>query len=226
MGKLIAIDGLDGSGKQTQWEKLADYLKSKGLRVRLLDFPVYESESSALVRLYLSGGLGSSPDDTNAYAASMFFAADRYISFVQDWRADHLAPDTVLLANRYTTANAIHQLSKLPRESWKDFLSWLTDFEFSKLGLPYPDLVLFLKLAPEISSRLIARRSAETGRKMDIHELDRGFLERSYEAGQYAADALGWVTVNCANSANDTIRTREDIFAEIKDHVARLLGIC
>lgn len=214
MGKFIAIDGLDGSGKHTQSELLVDYLHSRGMRVRKLDFPVYDSVSSVFVRMYLDGKFGASPDDTNAYAASMFFASDRYVSYVADWRDDYLDPDVVLVADRYTTANAIHQLSKLPRSEWDGFIRWLCDFEFVKLALPTPDIVIFLELPAEVSVRMTSRRSAETGRSLDIHELDPRFMERSHSAGVYASDMLGWSTVHCADG--DSMRSREDIFAEVK----------
>lgn len=225
MGYFIAIDGLDGSGKKTQSDLLCEYLKSRGLRVRTLDFPVYESDSSFFVKMYLNGELGSDPKETNAYAASMFFAADRYISFRKDWSADYLDPNTVIVANRYTTANAIHQLSKLPREEWDGFLNWLWDLEFSKLGLPAPDLVLFLELPPEISISMVNHRSEETGRKKDIHELDRDHMKKSYEAGRYASDSLCWERILCADKTGCGMRTREDIFLDITSVVNGKLGL-
>ncbi len=221
MGRLIAIDGLDGSGKHTQFSLIADALEARGVRVKRLEFPVYDSEGSALVRLYLGGGLGSSPDDTNAYAASIFFAADRYVSFVTDWRDDARDPDTLLLADRYATANAIHQLSKLPRDEWDGFLAWQAELEYGKLTLPSPDLVLFLEVPPEVSYEMAKSRSAETGRRRDIHELDRDYISRSHEAGVYAAEKLGWATVHCAPGG--VMRTREDIFAECMARVDALL---
>ena len=133
MGKFIAIDGLDGSGKGTQSEKLVAQLLKDGKKVKILSFPMYESESSTFVKMYLDGKLGDKPSDTNAYTASMFFACDRYISYATDWKKDIEDPDTYVVANRYTTANAVHQLSKLPEDEWEEFLKWLWDFEFTKL---------------------------------------------------------------------------------------------
>lgn len=225
MKKFFAIDGLDGSGKHTQYELLADYLTGRGLRVRKLDFPAYSRDSSFFVRMYLEGRLGASPDDTNAYAASMFFAADRYVSFVTDWKKDYLDPEAVLIADRYTTANAIHQLSKLPRSEWDGFLRWLFDFEYDKLSLPSPDTVIFLELPPEISLSMIESRSKDTGRARDIHESDGDFLRRSYEAGKYACGALGWVPVNCADSEGAAMRTRGEIFDDIRKIVDDALGL-
>ena len=219
MGKFIAIDGLDGSGKGTQSELLVKRLESEGKRVRVLSFPVYESDSSTFVRMYLEGKLGSKPSDTNAYAASMFFAADRYVSYKTDWKKDIDDPDTVVVANRYTTANAVHQLSKLPECEWEGFLAWLWDFEFNKLGLPAPDLVLYLELPPKLSLSLVKSRSDTTGQKMDIHELDTAYMDKCYEAALYSCKSLGWKQIKCYNG--DVIRTREDIAEEIyKEAVA------
>lgn len=199
MGKLIVIEGLDGSGKGTQSAILTEYLQKQGKKVRLIDFPRYEDDSSVLVKMYLGGALGASPDDTNAYAASMFFAADRYISYVRDWKKDADDPDTVVIANRYTTANAYHQLAKLPRELWDGFLTWLWDFEFARLGLPAPDTVIGLTMPPAVSRRLVEKRCAEQHIKKDIHEADASYLSRCYDALQYAAGRLGWTLIDCSD---------------------------
>ena len=221
MGKFIAIDGLDGSGKGTQSELLVKRLEAEGKRVRVLSFPVYENDSSIFVRMYLEGKLGDKPSDTNAYAASMFFGADRYVSYVTDWKKDIEDPDTVVVANRYTTANAVHQLSKLPREEWESFLSWLWDFEFGKLGLPEPEIVLYLELPPSLSLSLVKSRSDSTGQKMDIHELDTAYMDKCYDAALYSCKRLGWKQIKCYEG--DVIRTREDIAAEIYKEVAGAL---
>lgn len=221
MGKFIAIDGLDGSGKGTQSELLVKRLEAEGKRVRVLSFPVYENDSSIFVRMYLEGKLGDKPSDTNAYAASMFFGADRYVSYVTDWKKDIDDPDTVVVANRYTTANAVHQLSKLPREEWEGFLSWLWDFEFGKLGLPEPQIVLYLELPPSLSLSLVKSRSNTTGQKMDIHELDTAYMDKCYDAALYSCKRLGWKQIKCYEG--DVIRTREDIAAEIYKEVAGAL---
>ncbi len=220
MGKFIAIDGLDGSGKGTQSEILVQRLKQEGKRVRVLSFPMYENDSSLFVRMYLDGKLGEKPSDTGAYAASMFFGADRYISYVTDWKKDILDPDTYVVANRYTTANAVHQLSKLPEGEWEGFLKWLWDFEFSKLGLPEPDLVLYLELPPRLSLSLVKSRSDSTGQKMDIHEKDTEYMAKCYEAALYSCKKLGWKQIKCYHG--DNIRTREDIAKEIYKEVGTL----
>ena len=214
MGKFIAIDGLDGSGKGTQSEKLVEYLKSQGKRVRVLSFPMYENESSTFVRMYLDGKLGDKPSDTNAYVASMFFASDRYISYVTDWKKDIEDKDTYVIANRYASANAVHQLSKLPEGEWDKFLAWLWDFEFKKLGLPEPDAVIYLELPPRLSLSLVRHRSQETGQKMDIHEKDTAYMEKCYDAALYSCEKLNWNRIKCYDG--EQIRTREDIFEEIK----------
>ena len=209
MGRFIVIDGLDGSGKETQARLLEAELVRRGKKVRVLSFPCYESDSSLFVRMYLNGELGSRPEDTNAYAASMFFSADRYLSYRTDWKKDYDDPETVVIANRYTTANAVHQLSKLPADEWDAFLSWLWDFEFAKIGIPAPDDIIYLEMLPEISMELIRSRSAETGRKIDIHEADKNHLTNSYRAALYASDKLGWKKIRCYDE--NAPKSREEI---------------
>ena len=223
MGSLIVIDGLDGSGKETQSKKLTEYLTGLGIRCRYLTFPDYEAESSALVRLYLSGALGEDPADTGAYAASSFYAMDRYVSYRTKWKKDCEDENTVLIANRYTTANAVHQLSKLPRGEWDAFLSWLWDYEFEKLGLPKPDLVFYLEMLPEISRRLIEGRCQKAGVRRDIHEKDSHHLEDSYAAALYASGRLGWQRIRCYDGAAKEPRSREDIFSEIVSRIPAAL---
>ena len=197
MGKLIAIDGIDGSGKTTQAKILEETLRASGRETMYLSFPAYESESSALVRLYLGGGLGTRPDDVNAYAASSFFAADRYISYVTGWKDFYSDPRSAIIANRYTAANAIHQLSKLPRDEWDRFLDWLCDYEFGKLEIPKPDMTIFFDMHIELALKLIEERAKKTKAEKDIHEMDQLYLRRCCEAGRYAAKYLGWEVVEC-----------------------------
>lgn len=222
MGRLITIDGLDASGKETQSARLCAALRERGYRVRELSFPMYGEKSAVPVELYLGGALGDDPEDTNAYAASTFFSVDRYISYRTDWCRDLADPDTVVVTNRYTTANAVHQLSKLPRERWEDFLAWLWDYEFTKLGLPRPDCILYLEMRPDIARRLLAARSASTGRVQDIHEKSADHLDKSYQAALYASETLGWNKVCCY--ADDEPRPIDDIHRQIMEIVLPYLS--
>lgn len=219
MGQLIVLDGLDGSGKETQTLLLEQALVQSGKKVRVISFPMYESVGATFVKEYLGGRFGDDPEAVNAYAASSFFAMDRFYSYRTDWKKDLDDPDVIVLANRYTSANAVHQLSKLPKEKWDAFLSWLWEYEFTLLGLPRPDRVIYLELKPQISRRLIAMRSAQTGRAQDIHERDPHHLDNSYAAALYASQALGWDRVQCYR--DDEMRSREEIHNEI----CRLMGL-
>ena len=210
--KLIAIEGLDGSGKATQAKLLAKTLAQEGIAVREVSFPDYGSDSSALVKMYLSGQFGSDPQDVNAYAASSFFAVDRFASFKRDWCRDY--ERGIIIADRYTTSNAIHQCSKLPRQQWEPFLEWLFDFEYGKLGIPSPDLVIYLSVDPMVSQQLMTRRYSGDESKKDIHERDRGYLDRSQAAARFCADHLGWKTVECCRDG--AMRSIEDIHREIQ----------
>lgn len=198
MGRFIVIEGLDGSGKTTQGKLLAERLRAEGKKVRELSFPCYGEKSASLVEMYLGGELGESPSDTNGYAASMLYAADRYISYVTDWKKDVEDGECTVLATRYTTANAYHQLSKLDRAEWDSFFEWLYDFEFSKIGLPRPDCVVLLSMNQEISSKNVKDRSNQTGQKIDIHEKDKDYLLRCAEAALYSAEKDGWRVIECA----------------------------
>ena len=211
MEKLIVIDGLDGSGKATQAQLLARTLGGRGLAVREVSFPDYESPSSALVKMYLGGEFGAKPGDVNAYAASSFFAVDRFASFKKDWRRDW--ERGVIIADRYTTSNAIHQCSKLPEAAWPDFLNWLFDYEYRLLGIPAPSRVIYLRVDPAVSQKLLERRYEGHAERKDLHEADRAYLARCQTAADYCADYLGWRTLEC--SAAGEMRPVEDIAAEV-----------
>ena len=209
MGRFIVLDGLDASGKETQTEYLRRALSERGEQVRVLSYPRYGTVGCGGVELYLKGALGEHPEDTGAYAASTLFAVDRYLSYRTEWAGC----DGTVIANRYTTANAVHQLSKLPRDRWEEFLTWLWDFEFVKLGIPAPDRIFYLELTPELSRRLLEERAEKTGREKDIHESDPDYLGRCYEAALFAANRLGWTVIRCYEG--DRILSREQIHRAI-----------
>lgn len=196
-GKLIVIEGLDGSGKSTQWARLAQALEERGVACRSISFPDYEDPSSTLVQMYLSGEFGSAAGDVNAYAASTFYAVDRYAAYVRHWRADHES-GKVILAARYTTSNVLHQMSKLPREQWEDYLAWLENLEYDRMGIPRPDLVLYLDMPDEASQRLLSHRYQGDESKKDLHERDAQYRQDCAAAAAYAADRLGWRVIPCA----------------------------
>ena len=195
-GKLIVIDGLDGSGKTTQSQRVAGVLRAEGTPVRLISFPDYEEESSALVRMYLNGEFSASPSGVNAYAASSFYAVDRYASFKKHWEKDYLSGHTIL-ATRYVSSNAIHQMCKLPESQWDGYLQWLSDFEYGRLGLPRPDRIIFLNMSRAVADRLILSRYHGDEGKKDIHEKDRAYLASCQRTAAYAAQAEGWSVVDC-----------------------------
>lgn len=216
-GKLIVLEGLDGSGKSTQLELLRSRLEGE---VRYVKFPAYESESSALVRMYLGGEFGTKPSDVNAYAASAFYAVDRYASFKTDWGEAYRSGATVV-CDRYTTSNAVHQASKLCGEDRDRYLDWLYDFEFAKLGIPRPDAVVFLDMPIAVSQRLMSGRYNGDEGKKDIHERDTAYLEHCREAALYAAERLGWSVILCSDG--DRVRSREDIANDVFNVVSEIL---
>lgn len=222
-GTAYHFEGLDGSGKGTQTKLTAQRLKEQGRDLRQITFPDYDSESSALVKMYLSGAFGDKPDDVNAYAASSFYAVDRFASYKTDW-GEFYREGGLVLSDRYTTSNAVHQCSKLPPMHWDGFLNWLFDFEYKKFGIPAPDAVIYLAVDPEVSQRLITERYHGDESKKDIQEKDTEYLARSRAAAEYCARTLGWHRIECTADANGakSMRSVDDINAEI---LAELAGI-
>ena len=220
MGKLIVFEGTDGSGKSTQFRRLTERLEREQVQFQKLVFPQYDKESSALIRMYLGGAFGSHPQDVNAYAASTFYAVDRYASYQQVWKPWYEAGG-LILSDRYTTSNAVHQASKEPEEKRAAFLGWLYDFEYSKLGLPRPDLVIYLDVPTDYTARLLRHRESETNTHADIHEQDLKYLASCRQCGKAAADYYGWTVIPCVQ--NGVMRSIEDIHEEIYRHVAACL---
>lgn len=211
-GKLIVIEGLDGSGKATQAKRLFEGLKDCGKIVMKVSFPDYESDSSALVKMYLRGDFGSDPNSVNPYAASSFYAVDRYASYVQNWKRFY-HEGGIVIADRYTTSNAIHQCAKLPETQWEQFIRWLFHYEYELLGIPTPAQTIYLRVDPEISQRLMTERYQGNETRKDIHEADLAYLKNARRAADYCAGRLGWNTVECVR--NNALRSVEDVFAEI-----------
>ena len=198
-GRLIVIEGLDSSGKETQSKLLCEYLEKKGEKVKRVEFPNYKSESSALVRMYLGGSFGDSPECVNAYAASTFFAADRYATYKTDFE-QFLNEGGIVVADRYTTSNMIHQASKIDNaDDRRAYLDWLDNFEYTLLGLPRPDKVIFLDMPMEIAQKLMAARAnkIDGSDRKDIHERNRGYLEATYRAAAEVSDRYEWKHVLC-----------------------------
>ena len=220
MGKLIVIEGTDGSGKSTQFQKLSQRLEAEGVAFRHIVFPRYSEPSSALIRMYLGGEFGKDPSAVNAYAASAFYAVDRYASYKQDWGA-YYENGGLILSDRYTTSNAVHQTCKEPEERRGEFLKWLYEFEYDKLDLPRPDLTIYLDVPTSFTEQLMRRREADTNTKADIHEQDTAYLTTCRQAGRTAAEFYGWTVIQCVRDGK--MRSIEDIHEEIYGHVKACL---
>ena len=220
MGKLIVIEGTDGSGKSTQFRLLTERLDRDGRKFQRLVFPQYTQPSSALIKMYLGGEFGSNPTDVNAYAASAFFAVDRYASYKQVWGTWY-EQGGLVVSDRYTTSNAVHQASKESGQSQEDFLKWLYDFEFDKLGLPKPDLTIFLDVPTDFTEKMLRGREQATNTKADIHEMDLQYLAICRRTGRLAAAHSGWTVVECVRDG--AMRSVEDIHEEIFTHVMNCL---
>ena len=223
MGKLFVIDGTDGSGKQTQFNKLKERLTKDNIEYRVVSFPNYDSPSSSLVKMYLSGEFGKDAKKISPYVASTFYAADRYATFQTGYKK-YYDDGGIILADRYTTANMVHQAGKISdKVERKKFLDWLWNFEFNLYGLPIPAEVFFLNMPVEKSLELIKNREnkfTHTTAK-DIHESDVNHLKDAYSAACDVAKDYNWYEIKCVKDGK--IRTVEDIheeiYAEIKKHI-------
>ena len=222
-GKLIVLEGLDGSGKATQAKLLAEHLAAQGVPVQKITFPDYASDSSALVKMYLAGQFGQHPDDVNAYAASSFYAVDRYASYKTSWGSFY-EQGGVIIADRYTTSNAVHQAVKCAPQEREAFLRWLDDFEHDKLGLPRADLVLYLDMPTRCSLELLRSREAATHTQGDIHEVDPDYLAACRDSALQAARLLGWQVIPCV-TGDGRLRTVEEIHREVWSLVSPLLNL-
>ena len=223
MGKLFVIDGTDGSGKQTQFKKLQERLNKEEVGFKTVSFPNYDSPSSSLVKMYLSGEFGKNAKDVSPYIASTFYAADRYATFRTKYQ-DYYENGGIILADRYTTANMVHQAGKISdKKERKKFLDWLWDFEFNLYGLPIPTEVFFLNMPVEKSIELMEGRKNKftNDGKKDIHESDINHLKDSYHAACDVAKDYNWYEIRCVKE--DKIRTIEDIHEEIYDEIKKHL---
>lgn len=224
MGYLFVIDGTDGSGKQTQFEKLQKHLIEDGIEFKTVSFPNYDSPSSALVKMYLSGEFGENAKDVSPYIASTFYAADRYATYKKELE-EYYENGGIILADRYTTANMVHQAGKISDEVEREkFLNWLFDLEFNIYGLPKPSKVFFLNMPPDKVMELMKNRENKFSHTdvKDIHERDKSHIQDSYNAACSLVSKYGWHEVLCVR--DEEIRTREDIHEEIYEEVKKVLN--
>ena len=223
MGKLFVIDGTDGSGKQTQFEKLKERLTKEGVDYRVVSFPNYDDPSSSLVKMYLSGEFGENAKEVSPYIASTFYAADRYATYKR-FLEKYYQEGGLILADRYTTANMVHQAGKIKEKKEREkFLDWLWDFEFNLYGLPVPTKAFFLNMPPEYALKLMEHREnkfTHTDQK-DIHERDKNHIIDSYEAACDLVDKYNWYDVKCVK--NSEIRPIEEIHEEIYEEIKKYL---
>lgn len=201
MGKLIIIEGLDGCGKSTQTALLEKYFQNENINYKKIKLPDYESKSSTLVKMYLCGEFGENADDVNAYAAGAFYAVDRFASYKLDWGKDYEA-GTLILADRYATSNSIYQMEKIDEAKWDEYLDWSADFEYNKIGIPKPDLVIFLDMPVEVSQKLMTSRYNGDEGKKDVHEANVEFLNNCRKSALYTAKKQGWAVIPCSDGEN------------------------
>jgi len=212
LGRLIVFEGIDGSGKSTQFELMCDRLAGESRDFKRVRFPRYSEPSSALIKMYLGGEFGDDPGAVNAYAASSFYAVDRFASFIQDWRG-YYESGGLILTDRFTTSNALHQGGKILPKQREHFFKWLYDYEFNLMGLPAPDLVIFLDIDASRAAKRLEHRQTETGTTGDIHEKDASYLDQCAICGKQAALLYDWRVISCFE--NDYERSENELHQEI-----------
>ena len=215
-GKLIVIEGLDGSGKSTQIEILKE--KLSGSNVHQIKLPDYGSPSCSLVKMYLGGEFGRNPDDVNAYAASAFYAVDRFANYKTKWK-EYYDNGDIIISDRYTTSNAYHQATKISEDKRSEFFRWLEDFEYNLISIPRPDVVIYLDMPVEISQKMMTSRYSGDEKKKDIHESNVPYLLKCRDAALSAAKEMGWKVITC--NSGDEPRTIEDIGNEVFEIVSK-----
>ena len=222
MGKLIVIEGTDSSGKETQTKKIYERLLVEGKLCKKISFPNYDSDASAPVKMYLAGKFGKDADKINPYPISTMYAIDRYASFKEDWGKDY-NNDKIIISDRYTTSNIVHQAAKLEVIEKDDYITWLEDLEYNKMELPKPDLVLFLNMPTEKACALMETRNNKItgGEAKDIHEKDEAYLKKAHTNACEVAKKLGWVEIMCATATE--LKTKKQIHKEILKTVMEVL---
>ncbi|MDE6004914.1 MAG: deoxynucleoside kinase [Oscillospiraceae bacterium] len=215
-GKIIIIEGLDGCGKTTQ----VNLLKNIFPDCRFLTFPNYHSYSGEIITDYLQGNIPETDTEKNCYSASMFYAIDRYISYRKDWHIDYQNQKNIISA-RYTTSNAIYQMTKLSRDKWQSYYQWLCDLEYQKLGIPKPDEVIFLDVPVAVSQKLLSERYNGKEEKKDIHEADSNYLQKCHDVAMYVAKQEHWKILQCCE--NNTMRSVNAIQEELKKLIMQIL---
>lgn len=220
-GKLIVLEGIDGSGKSAMYRRLCERMERDKIAYNHIVFPRYDKESSALIRLYLGGAFGKKPGDVNAYTASAFYAVDRFASYRDDW-GEVYENGGLILSDRYTTSNAVHQGSKLPDEELPAFFDWLADLEYTKMGLPEPDLVIYLDVDLETSRKRMRHREEKNHTSADIHEQDSDYLARCLRTADKACEHYGWKRIPWKKDGLE--RDADEKNAEIYDIILRTLG--
>lgn len=224
-GIIISIEGTDGAGKHTQQQLLLEHLKNAGYKVFNQSFPNYESDSSAPVKMYLGGELGSNANCLDAYQASILYAVDRMCTYKKTIE-EHYNNGEIIIFDRYVQSNFIHQCSKIddPDEKLK-FIEWEENLEYDTLGLPRPDITFFIEMPIEKSLELAhARPDYKTGGKKDIHEEDTNYMKKSYDNGLTLAKKLGWNLIHCVDE-NNNLKSIEDIHHEIVKIATSLLNV-
>jgi dTMP kinase len=225
-GKLIVIDGVDGSGKNTQADLLIKHLHRDGKKVKVMDFPRYEDNFFGKFIGHCLSGQYYNWTHIHPKIASIVYAADRWESKeqIEKW----LKRGYMVILDRYISSNQIHQGGKIANVKKREgFMKWLAEMEYNVFKIPVPNLTIYLSLPIDLVMKLIKERNKKKGRaylkgKKDAHEKDKKFMENSIKSALWLAKTQkGWIKIDCAEK--DAMKSRENIHEEIYKKIKKVL---
>jgi dTMP kinase len=223
-GKLIAVEGIDGSGKGTQVRLLARELEARGYHVLSTGFPQYESWFGKMVGQFLNGDFGPL-DSVDPHFTALLYAGDRFEC--RQPIVEALESGGVVLADRYIASNLAHQTVLSAPEKRDEFRAWIEHLEYNIYGLPKEDLVLYLRLPPREAQTLVAKKSAReyTDSAHDILESDLRHLQDAADMYEKLSRRSNWKTIDCFDGGKQAVRPAEEISANILAAVLPCLGV-
>jgi dTMP kinase len=213
-GRLIAIEGIDGSGKGTQLELLQKALRARGVAVHATNFPHYQSWFGTMVGQFLNGKFGAL-DTVDPHFAALLYAGDRFEAKRE--LTDALSQGKLVLADRYIASNLAHQTGRVPDAQRDEFIAWLEHLEYTIYGLPREDRVIYLRVPPIQAQALVSQKAARsyTTAKQDIQESSLQHLQDAAEMYDHLANRPHWSTIECVDRSTNTMRTPEAIGADL-----------
>ncbi|HEV2304307.1 MAG TPA: hypothetical protein VGR93_02205 [Candidatus Acidoferrales bacterium] len=213
-GKLVALEGIDGSGKRTQLEMLARAMRTRGITHATTAFPRYDGFFGRMVAQYLNGGFGTLTE-VDPHFSALLYAGDRLEN--KKRLENYLADGKLVLADRYIASNLAHQGARVTPRQFPQFLRWLEKLEYGVYALPEEELVIYLRLPAARAQKLVGKKRARnyTRRRRDLQEANLAHLQAAARIFDQLSRRRNWATVECMSSRSEELRSAEDIHGEI-----------